>query len=70
MLMQMKNTQLEDSTRQMCLELLVTLCEGAPGLMRKQDYFAQSLIPVVLEWMSELEDDEEWYQGETVIHYF
>ena len=66
MISQMKNTALEDGTRQICLELLVTLCEGAPGLMRKYEPFARSIIPVVLDWMSELEDEPEWYQGETV----
>lgn len=53
-------------TRQTCLELLLTLCEGAPGLMRKYQPFAPAVIPIVLEWMSELEDEQEWYQGETI----
>ncbi|KAJ3273865.1 Importin-5 [Terramyces sp. JEL0728] len=61
MVSQMKNTDLENGTRQTCLELLLTLCEGAPAQMRKYGPFAQTLIPVVLEWMSELEDEPEWY---------
>jgi hypothetical protein len=66
MLMQMKNEGLEDGTRQICLELLITLCEGAPGLMRKHESFAPSLIPIVLDWMADLDDDSAWYQGETI----
>ena len=66
MISQMKNEALEDGTRQTCLEVLVTLCENAPGLMRKYPQFAPAIIPVVLDWMSELEDDQDWYAGETV----
>jgi hypothetical protein len=66
MVQQMKNTDLDDSTRQTCLELLITLCEGAPGLMRNHEPFARTVIPVILEWMSELEDDPEWYLAETM----
>jgi hypothetical protein len=66
MVHQMKNTALEDGTRQTCLELLMTLTEGAPGLMRKHESFASSVIPVLLDWMSELEDDPSWYQGESI----
>ncbi|KAJ3252863.1 Importin-5 [Boothiomyces macroporosus] len=66
MVSQMKNTDLENGTRQTCLELLLTLCEGAPAQMRKYEPFAHSLIPVILEWMSELEDEPEWYAVETI----
>jgi hypothetical protein len=66
MISQMRNESLEDGTRQTCLEVLVTLCENAPGLMRKYQPFAPAIIPVVLDWMSELEDEQEWYAGETV----
>ncbi|KAI8900835.1 armadillo-type protein [Globomyces pollinis-pini] len=66
MLEQMKNTNLEDGTRQTCLELLITICEGAPGLLRKHEPFAPSIIPVMLDWMSELDDDQDWYKGETI----
>jgi hypothetical protein len=66
MISQMKNVDLEDSTRQTCLELLITLCEGAPGIMRNHEPFARCVIPVVLEWMSQLDDDPSWYLGETI----
>lgn len=66
MLMQMENVSLEDGTRQTCLELLVTLCEGAPGMMRKHETFASAIIPIVLNWMAELDDEKEWYEGETI----
>ncbi|KAJ3335318.1 Importin-5, partial [Kappamyces sp. JEL0680] len=34
--------------------------------MRKYEPFARTVIPVVLDWMSELEDEKEWYEGETI----
>ncbi|KAI8903813.1 armadillo-type protein [Gorgonomyces haynaldii] len=61
MTQQMQNKELEDGTRQTCLELLLTLTENAPGLMRKYQPFGPTVIPIILEWMSELEDEPEWY---------
>ncbi len=55
-----KNTDFEDRTRQSALELLLTLCEFAPGMMRKQNA-GQIMVPRMLEWMSELDDDSDWY---------
>ena len=70
---QMKNTGLEDgnsflitATRQICLEFLISLTESSPGMMRKCPQFATSVVPVCLEWMTELEDSSEWYAVETM----
>ncbi|KAI8924999.1 armadillo-type protein [Entophlyctis helioformis] len=60
----MKNTDMENGVRQTCLELLLTLAEAAPGMMRKHAAFASTVIPIMLEWMSEHDEDEEWYQTE------
>ncbi len=65
----MNNTALEKSTRQTALELLLTLSENAPGMMKKQQGFSQALLPILLSWMhdaEDLEDDPEWYTTEDV----
>lgn len=51
---------LEDNTRQLALELLVTLCECKPGMMRKVPNFIPSLFNICLAMLLELEDDKEW----------
>ena len=62
----MGNASLEDATRQTALELILTLSEMAPGMFRKQPRFAQTIIPIVLDWMCDLEDDPEWYTTEDI----
>jgi len=57
-------TTLEDNTRQSAMEFLVTLAENRPGMLRKLPKFLETLVPVVLNFMLELEDDPEWNQGE------
>jgi len=60
----MKNEKFEDSTRQTALELLLTISESIPSLVRKSPTFQQQVIPVVLKWMTELDEDESWYTTE------
>ncbi|KAK9764648.1 importin subunit beta-3 [Basidiobolus ranarum] len=57
----MKDTSLENSTRQTSLELLLTLSEIAPGMARKTPNFCSMIIPVALEMMTDVDDDQEWY---------
>jgi len=54
--------QLGDAIRQLGLEFLVTLAEQRPGMVRKIPNFIQNLVPVVLNFMMDLE--EEWDQEE------
>ncbi|KAF9939192.1 hypothetical protein BGZ65_011271 [Modicella reniformis] len=56
--------ELEDRTRQSALEMLLTLAECAPNSIRKLPDFAANLVPVTLEMMTEIEDDEEWYNAD------
>lgn len=56
--------ELEDRTRQSALELLLTLAECAPSLIKKVPDFASNLVPLALEMMTELEDDQEWYTAD------
>lgn len=51
----------EDNWRQLALELLVTLCETAAAMVRKQVPGAiRTLTPLVLEMMCELDDEPDW----------
>ncbi|KAF9103746.1 hypothetical protein BGX27_010397 [Mortierella sp. AM989] len=67
MLSIIKNKHLEDQTRQSALELLLTLAECSPNMIRKSaPDFASTLVPVALEMMTELGEDEDednqiWY---------
>ncbi|XP_077293524.1 karyopherin beta 3 isoform X2 [Arctopsyche grandis] len=51
----------DDSTRQLCLEVMVTLAEAAPAMVRRQalPQVAQ-LTPLVLQTMADLDDDDDW----------
>ncbi|XP_003737866.1 importin-5 [Galendromus occidentalis] len=50
-----------ESRRNLCLELIVTLCESAPAMMRK---FAvrhiNALLPLILMMMADIEEDRAW----------
>ena len=43
--------QLEDETRFLAVELLVTMAEKAPGMMRKQPVFLNNMVPLALQLM-------------------
>ncbi|ORZ27705.1 importin subunit beta-3, partial [Lobosporangium transversale] len=63
MLLIIKNKSFGDQPRQSALELLLTIAECAPNLIRKSaPDFTVTLVPVILEMMKELDDDDqEWY---------
>ncbi|KAF9815034.1 hypothetical protein SFRURICE_010592 [Spodoptera frugiperda] len=51
----------EDNWRQLALEAMVTLCETAPAMVRKQVPNGVSMLtPLVLEMMCELDDEPDW----------
>lgn len=51
-------------TRQLALEFLVTIAEKLPSHCRKMGNFVQSVFPVGLNMMLELEDDPDWHKQE------
>ncbi|KAL1918162.1 uncharacterized protein VTP21DRAFT_3428 [Calcarisporiella thermophila] len=57
----MKEKSFEDRTRQTALELLVSLAEANPAMMRKAADFCQQIVPVALEMMTDMEEDESWF---------
>ncbi|KAI9310005.1 armadillo-type protein, partial [Dichotomocladium elegans] len=56
-----KDKTFEDRTRQTALELLLTLAEAAPAMVRKVPNFASEIIPVAMEMLTDMEDDSSWY---------
>jgi hypothetical protein len=47
------------------LEFLVTLAENRPGMLRKNyPKFIETVLPIVINMMLELDDDEEWHTSE------
>ncbi|KAG8035884.1 hypothetical protein G9C98_003010 [Cotesia typhae] len=57
-----------DSWRQLSLEVLVTLSETAPAMVRKVGgKYIAALVPLVLEMMTDLDDDDEWSFSDEII---
>jgi len=45
----------------MCLEVIVTLAETVPGMMRKESMkYINILVVQVLELMATVEDEDDW----------
>lgn len=65
-----KDKSFEDRTRQTVLELLLSLAEAAPSMIRKLPNFAQEVIPVAMEMVTDIDDDEEWYTTDDVRSFF
>lgn len=60
--------QMGDSWRQLSLEVLVTLAETAPAMVRKVGgKYIVALIPLVLKMMTDLQEDEEWSFSDEII---
>ncbi|RKO92447.1 armadillo-type protein [Blyttiomyces helicus] len=62
----MRNANLEDNTRKSAVELLVIIAEANPGMVRKQQVFVNTLVPILLEWISTIEEDEDWYTTDDI----
>ncbi|XP_013628816.1 PREDICTED: importin-5-like isoform X2 [Brassica oleracea var. oleracea] len=59
---------LEESTRHLAVEFLVTLAEArerAPGMVRKLPQFIDRLFAVLMKMLEDVEDDPAWYSAET-----
>ncbi|KAG0075833.1 hypothetical protein BGZ90_009451, partial [Linnemannia elongata] len=55
---------LEDQTRQVMLELMITLAECSPSWFKRVPDFVTRIVPVSLEMMTELEDEADWYMAD------
>lgn len=57
----------EDSWRHLALEVMVSLAENAPAMVRnKAEKYVVILIPMILQMMTDLEDDENWSVSDDV----
>eukprot|EP00010_Vexillifera_abyssalis_P008327 CAMPEP_0201544158 /NCGR_PEP_ID=MMETSP0173_2-20130828/708_1 /ASSEMBLY_ACC=CAM_ASM_000268 /TAXON_ID=218659 /ORGANISM="Vexillifera sp., Strain DIVA3 564/2" /LENGTH=1049 /DNA_ID=CAMNT_0047952189 /DNA_START=291 /DNA_END=3440 /DNA_ORIENTATION=- len=54
---------LEDQTRHMAMETLITIAEVKPGLAKKTPKFTQCVISLLLRDMIDQEDNDKWNQG-------
>lgn len=62
------NEEMEDSWRQLALEVIVTLAETAPAMVRKvAGKYIAALVPLVLKMMTDLDDDEEWSLSDDIV---
>ncbi|KAJ1557984.1 hypothetical protein HK096_004234, partial [Nowakowskiella sp. JEL0078] len=55
---------LEHDTQELALEVLLSIAENKPAIVRKYPRFVQALLPVLLEWMTDLDDEQDWYTSE------
>lgn len=53
-----------EATARLALELLVTLCEKRPGMMKKAPGVVGALLDVQLEWMARVDDVARWDEFE------
>uniref|UniRef100_A0A0K8TSJ3 Putative karyopherin importin beta 3 n=1 Tax=Tabanus bromius TaxID=304241 RepID=A0A0K8TSJ3_TABBR len=61
------STEVEDSWRHLVLEVMVSLSENASAMVRKRaSKYIAALVPLVLQMMTDLEDDEEWAVADVV----
>ncbi|KAH7296218.1 hypothetical protein KP509_26G014000 [Ceratopteris richardii] len=59
--------RLEDATRHLAVEFLITLAEArerAPGMMRKLPQFIGKLVGILLKMLLDIEDDPAWHSAE------
>lgn len=55
------NAEVGSDYRHLALEVMVSLAENAPAMVRKRaEKYIIALIPLVLQMMTDLEDDEDW----------
>ncbi|KAK9986830.1 hypothetical protein SO802_031781 [Lithocarpus litseifolius] len=58
---------LEENTRHLAIEFVITLAEArerAPGMMRKLPQFIQRLFAVLMNMLLDVEDDPAWHNAE------
>nr|XP_012150540.1 PREDICTED: importin-5 isoform X2 [Megachile rotundata] len=62
------NEEVTDPWRQLALEVLVTLAETAPAMVRKVGgKYIASLVPLVLKMMTDIEEDEKWSFSDEIV---
>ncbi|CAN6454217.1 unnamed protein product [Victoria cruziana] len=60
--------QLEDGTRHLAIEFIITLAEArerAPGMMRKLPQFIGRLFAILMKMLLDIEDDPAWHTADS-----
>lgn len=59
---------MDNAWKHLALETLVTLAEMAPAMVRKEaSQYIPVLIPLVLNMMTDLEDNPEWSVSDEIV---
>ncbi|KAL5476110.1 hypothetical protein EMCRGX_G026016 [Ephydatia muelleri] len=66
MLKMMSTVEAEDLWKQLSLEVIVTVAENAPAMMRKQHRFLPKIVTQCLQFMLEVEDDPDWLTADVI----
>lgn len=62
------NEEMSDSWGQLALEVIVSMSENAPAMVRKVGgKYIVALVPLVLKMMTDLEEDEKWSFSDEII---
>lgn len=62
------NTDVMDSWRQLTLEVMVTMSETAPAMVRRVcSKYVEALVPLILQMMTDLEDEADWSISDEII---
>lgn len=57
-----------DSWRTLGLEVMVTLAEMAPAMVRKMaGKYMEQLVPLILQFMADLEDEDNWAESDELL---
>lgn len=51
---------LDSGTRELGLEILLSIAESAGGMVRKSNWLVQALVPLAMQMICELPEDEDW----------
>ena len=60
-----KSPQIDESLRHRGAEVLVTLSEAKPAMVRKIPNFLPEIFALLLDWNTHLEDNPDWNKGES-----
>lgn len=66
MLTMVSSTKLESATRRVCMAFLLILAEEGQGMIRKQSEYAQHVIPIAFQFLTELQHTAAWEDPNSV----
>ena len=55
-----ESAALEDGTRRLAIEVLIVICEEAAAMARKFPTLCQKLVPLLINFCTEIEEDDTW----------